>query len=249
MITDKQTKKKYIIAGLISLLLIIILCVLFLLKKININQYLIKKDSAKGIDVSHYQGDIDWSVIRDQGVSFAFIKATEGSSYVDDFFAYNWEEAQKEGILTGAYHFFSFDSPAKSQAQLFIETVGDLSGHLGSVIDVEYYGDKEANPPSAELIIPELQKLLSLLEEQYHAKPIIYTTYKVYHKYLEGNFSDYPLWIRNVYYPPIDIDREWTFWQYSDTGRMPGMHGEEPNVDLNVFYKGEGALEEHVVQK
>lgn len=158
MISGKRNKKKYIIAGLFFTLLLIFLCVLILLKKININQCLVEADAAKGIDVSHYQGNIDWSVIRDQGVSFTFIKATEGSAYIDECFAYNWEEAKKAGIAAGAYHFFSFDSPAESQAQLYIETVGDLSGRLVPVIDVEYYGDKEDNPPPGEQIIPELQK-------------------------------------------------------------------------------------------
>ncbi|MBF1041028.1 MAG: glycoside hydrolase family 25, partial [Lachnospiraceae bacterium] len=94
----------------------------------------------KGMDVSHYQGEIDWKHLKAQGISFAYIKATEGSGLSDAYFAQNFENAEKNGVVTGAYHFFSFDSDAKTQAQNYIRAVGDLSGHLIPAIDVEYYG-------------------------------------------------------------------------------------------------------------
>lgn len=104
------------------------------------------------------------------------------------------------------------------------------------MIDVEYYGDKEDSPPDKDAVTAGLQELLDILEEHYHVKPIIYTTYSVYDRYIKGIFDDYPLWIRNVYYTPnLDIGNCWTFWQYSDTGKLDGYIGEEPFIDLNVF--------------
>ncbi len=83
-------------------------------------------------------------------MDFAFIKATEGSSNVDEYFKANWTNAQNSGLVIGAYHFFSFDSSAETQAENYIATVGNLNGKLPPAIDFEYYGDKEKSPPDVE---------------------------------------------------------------------------------------------------
>lgn len=217
------------------LLLLCVLAILTATKRININQYLVGGYSVKGVDVSHYQGEIDWEHFREQGIDFAFIKATEGSSLVDERFEENREGAKAAGLYAGAYHFFSFDSTPASQAEHFIATVGDLSGSLPPVVDIEFYGDKRKNPPEKAYVVSGLRELLEALEEEYGVKPIIYTTYTVYNRYIRNAFQEYPLWIRNVYYPPGDIGRQWTFWQYCDTGALGGTAGEEKFVDLNVF--------------
>lgn len=217
------------------LLLLCVLAILTATKRININQYLVGGYSVKGVDVSHYQGEIDWEHFREQGIDFAFIKATEGSSLVDERFEENREGAKAAGLYAGAYHFFSFDSTPASQAEHFIATVGDLSGSLPPVVDIEFYGDKRKNPPEKAYVVSGLRELLEALEEEYGVRPIIYTTYTVYNRYIRNAFQEYPLWIRNVYYPPGDIGRQWTFWQYCDTGALGGTAGEEKFVDLNVF--------------
>ena len=217
------------------LLLLCVLAILTATKRININQYLVGGYSVKGVDVSHYQGEIDWEHFREQGIDFAFIKATEGSSLVDERFEENREGAKAAGLYAGAYHFFSFDSAGAAQAEQYIRTVGDLSGSLPPVVDIEYYGDKRKNPPEKAYVVSRLRELLEALEEEYGVKPIIYTTYTVYNRYIRNAFQEYPLWIRNVYYPPGDIGRQWTFWQYCDTGALGGTAGGEKFVDLNVF--------------
>ena len=105
---------------------------------------------VRGVDVSKYQGEIDWPVLAEQEISFAFIKATEGNSHVDARFAYNYEEARKTGLRVGAYHFFSFDSGGDTQAENFIRNVEAFEGMLPPVIDLEFYGDKAENPPGRE---------------------------------------------------------------------------------------------------
>ena len=236
-----MTRKRWIFIAVTILLFLALLLGLILSKKIKINAWFAKNYDVFGIDVSHYQGGIDWRKMEEQNLEFAFIKATEGSSYVDEYFSDNWQEAGQTKLYIGAYHFFSFDSAAKSQAELYINTVGELSGRLAPVIDVEYYGNKESNPPDREETVKKLKALLGILEEHYKVKPIIYTTYKVYNKYIKDEFTGYPLWIRNVYYPPdIDIGG-WTFWQYTDTAVLDGYDGDEKYIDKNVFY---GSLEE-----
>lgn len=232
--------KKLILIPLATLLLAAILTLHLSPNKIPAALYPIK-----GIDVSHHQSSIDWDKVKGQEIDFAFIKATEGSGYVDEDFLENWKGAEESGILAGAYHFFSYDSPGASQADLYIRTVGKLSGHLRPVADVEFYGDKEGNPPPRDMVQRELADYLMALEEEYSVKPILYTTYKVYKLYIKDCFDEYPLWIRNVYYPPFDKD--WEFWQYSDQGRLEGIGGGESYVDLNVFRGNEEALQEMVV--
>lgn len=202
-------------------------------KDIRLTPALAERYELHGIDVSHYQGDIDWKKLEEQKTDFAFIKATEGSSYVDECFYRNWKDAQQTDICVGAYHFFSFDSPGEMQAALYIETVGDLSGKIAPVIDIEYYGDKDRNPPDKEDVTRELGKMLLDLEKQYQIKPIIYTTYKAYYDYIKDGFEEYPLWIRNVYYRPVMID--WSFWQYTDSAVLEGYQGTEKYIDQNVF--------------
>lgn len=109
-----------------------------------------------GVDVSHYQGTIDWNILNDQGIRFAYIKATEGSSYIDERFFENWEQSRNSNIIAGAYHFFSFDSSGEDQAKHFIDIVEKYDGMLPPAIDVEYYGDKKVNPPKSEDVRREL---------------------------------------------------------------------------------------------
>jgi lysozyme len=200
---------------------------------------------VKGVDVSHFQGDIDWGVLSGQDIDFAFIKATEGSGGIDECFFKNWEDVQKTDLAAGAYHFFSFDSNAAAQAANYMATVNVLDGGLPPAIDFEFYGDKEAYPPDAAQTRRSLQELLDILENHYGKKPIIYATMKTYNIYLKGEFDAYPLWIRNVYYTPQwDLKGKWTFWQYSDRGVLPGYSGDEKYIDLNVFYGNKSELED-----
>ena len=168
-------------AILAVLLLLCAAAVLTVLKIININPYLVG-------DYPLHQGEIEWEQFKERGIDFAFIKATEGSGFVDERYKTNWEDARAAGLYVGAYHFFSFDSPASVQADHFIATVGDMSGALPPTVDIEYYGDKSENPPEKEQVVSQLQELLSALEEEYGVKPIIYTTYTVYNKYIRTEF-------------------------------------------------------------
>mgnify|MGYP003307888212 CR=1 FL=1 len=188
-----------------------------------------------GVDVSHYQGEIDWSSLAQQNVKFAFIKATEGSGHVDEFAEKNIENAAETDILLSAYHFFSFDSAGETQAENFISAVDDETIDMPPVVDIEYYGDKRKNKPAKDETAEILRPLLEALEEHYGEKPIIYTTLPVYYRYIKDEFSDYPLWIRSVNFEPEFVD--WQFWQYSDKGELYGFSGDEKYIDLNV-YKG-----------
>lgn len=197
-----------------------------------------------GVDVSSHQGTIDWDVIASQGIDFAFVKATEGSSHVDPSFQYNFESAQEAGLKVGAYHFLSFESSGKTQAENFIATVPKVEGMLPPVVDVELYGDYIDNPPDAAEVHKILDEFITEIEDYYGVKPIIYVNEKSYRLYIKGYYDDYPLWVSNYRVnPKLFGHQDWTFWQYSETGQLDGYEGDQENIDLNVY---QGTEEEFI---
>ena len=232
-------KKKGILITILIIILILVAIVLMLL-----NGYIIptkleaEKYEIRGVDVSEYQGEVDWDRIKDQEISFAFIKATEGSKSKDDYFDKNFEKLKNMDMLLGVYHFFSFETIGNEQAQNYINTVGYVENDdsiLLPIIDVEYYSYYKKAKPYKEWIIEELQTMLDKLESTYRVKPIIYTTMEFYSDYIDGNFLDYDIWIRNILTKPSLENREWKFWQYTGKGRLDGYIGQEKFIDLNVF--------------
>jgi lysozyme len=198
----------------------------------------------RGVDVSSYQGDINWEVMAEQNIQFAFIKATEGSSFVDPYFKHNFTEAQKTHLRIGFYHFFSYDSQGMTQAENFIATVPKISDMLPPVIDIEFYGDKEKNLPDKNKAQQELHAMIDLLYEHYGKMPILYATEKSYRLYIANEFENCDIWIRNVFFEPsLDDKRSWTFWQYTDRMRLDGYTGKEPFIDMNVFWGSQEELD------
>ena len=224
-------KKRIIIALSLLLILGMTTAVLLYFGVIQINRPPKDKYPIRGVDVSEYQGDIDWSELAKQDIEFAFIKATEGSGYTDEHFSGNWENAAKTDLRIGAYHFFSLESAGSSQAEYFCNTVKAVDNMLPPVVDVEPYGSYS---DITEKDISELKAWLTVTEEHYGVKPIIYTTSKWYHKQIKDSFPDYDIWIRSVYSKP-EKDVKWTFWQYSDRLCLDGYNGKERYIDMNVF--------------
>lgn len=250
--TKSFHKKRWLwAAGLCSLTAAVIITgTLVLRKEIKINPIFAKGYEVHGVDVSHYQGAIDWEVLSQQNLDFAIIKATEGSTHVDECFLDNWQAAEQTHLALGAYHFFSFDSEGDRQAASYIDTVGNLNGKLAPVIDVEYYGNKRNDPPDRAEVVENLSAMLDALEQHYEIKPIIYTTYTVYNDYIKGEFEDYPLWVRSVYCPPtVLFGDKWCFWQYMDTAMLDGYAGDQKYIDVNVFRGTKQELEKLMIQK
>ncbi|MDE7477736.1 MAG: hypothetical protein K2M91_07275 [Lachnospiraceae bacterium] len=247
----EQNKKRLIwAAGIFTLTAAMVVTgTLVLRKDIKINPILAEGYEIHGVDVSHYQGTIDWNILSQQDLDFAVIKATEGSTHVDDHFLDNWQAAEQTNLYLGAYHFFRFASEGDKQAASYIDTVGSLNGKLAPVIDVEYYGNKRSNPPKRTEVVENLSAMLDALEQHYDIKPIIYTTYTVYNDYIKGEFEDYPLWVRSVYCPPaILFGDKWSFWQYMDTAMLEGYTGDQKYIDVNVFKGTKQELEKLMIQ-
>ena len=226
-----------------AVLLVIVLLFLFISGSVSILLYTgvihINNPSAakypiRGVDVSHYQGEIDWKQLSAEDIRFAYIKATEGSQYIDEQFDKNWAEAQTTGLRIGAYHFFSLDSPGITQATNFCKTVDTVDGMLPPVVDVEPYGKyRDIFRIDKEKLLSELGDYVKTVELYYSMKPVIYTT-EEWLPILQEEFQDYDVWIRNVYGNP-DPSVNWTFWQFSNRHVLSGYSGTERYIDMNVF--------------
>jgi lysozyme len=185
-----------------------------------------------GVDVSKYQRKIDWEKVRDNDVSFAFIKATEGVKLKDSHFERNWEGTQQAGILRGAYHFYRPGIAPDEQARNFIQSVVLQPGDLPPVLDVEVRGKQPLNHFRGDI-----KEWLVMVERAYGVKPIIYTGYSFYKDYLEGYFDEYTLWIAHYNVKELKMQRTdralLSFWQHTDRGAIEGIKGP---VDCNIFY-------------
>ena len=236
----KKVLKIIIIIAAVLLVAFLTVFILAKTKVIFINEWFVNKnDSVIGVDISSYQADVDMEKLKEQNIEFVYIKATEGTTIRDEKFATNWANAKKAGLPSGAYHFFSYDTPGDTQAQNFIKTVGDdLKGRLLPVVDVEYYGDKEKNPPEKEDVVRELTVFLKALEEKYGIKPMIYTRSEIYDKYLQDFSGEYKMWMSSLYTPlSWNYHGDWYIWQYLNRGTLEGYSGGEKYIDLNVLNK------------
>ncbi|MCC8931453.1 GH25 family lysozyme [Rhizobium sp. 'Codium 1'] len=205
-------------------------------KPMNFGKVKPKHHAVHGVDVSRWQGDIDWPKLRSQGANFAYIKATDGGDHVDPMFLTNWKRAKEAGVKRGAYHFFYWCRVASEQADWFIRNVPRDPDALPPVIDVEYNGESSCRfRLSPEKAREKMQVFMDRLERHYGKRPVIYTAPDFYKDNLRGQFLDYPFWLRSVAAHPSKIypDRKWVFWQYSGSGLSQGVNGK---IDLNVFY-------------
>lgn len=189
-----------------------------------------------GIDVAKYQGNINWHHAKRGGVSFAFIKATEGGDHLDERFKENWYNSAKAGMPRGAYHFYYFCRTAAEQARWFIRNVPRDPKSLPPVLDMEWNHQSKTckHRPSPTKVRAEMRRFLKMVERHYGKRPLIYTTVDFYKDNALAYMQDYQFWLRSVAGHPSEVypGQRWSFWQYTGTGQIPGISG---NTDINVF--------------
>lgn len=187
-----------------------------------------------GIDVSHYQGTINWAAVAASGkVGYAYIKASESVSFVDDYYQYNMAEARKHGINVGSYHFYRAHVDQDAQFRHMVSVIDPAKQDLVPVVDVE-----SANGVSVETFASRLRRFLKRVEEYYGRPPILYTYVNFYNKYIaHRGFDHYPLFIAfyQDYKPSVSDGNKYIMWQYTSKGHVNGIHG---NVDRSKFMNG-----------
>ncbi|SHM00342.1 lysozyme [Flavobacterium flevense] len=198
------------------------------------NYQVLEKNEAKaiGIDVSEYQGDIEWDAVEtldnDYKISFVFIRATVGDDRLDKRFKENWLKAKENQLIRGAYHYYRPNENSLEQAELFIKTVRLQKGDLPPVLDIEKLPENQ----SIERLKIGLRRWLIAVEEHYKVKPIIYTGESYYDDFLKEEFSDYLFWIANYNFYREKLEEDWLFWQFTEKATVSGING---NVDVNIF--------------
>ena len=187
---------------------------------------------AIGLDLSEYQGKIDWNSVEnidiEYPIEFVFIRATAGKDREDGQFDENWRGAKSRGLIRGAYHYYRPNENSLEQAKLFIKTVKLKKGDLPPVLDIE----KLPKGQSLDSLKIGLRRWLNAVEAHYKVKPIIYTGEKYYDDFLKKDFSDYLFWIANYNFYREKIEEDWLFWQFTEKASVSGIRG---NVDVNIF--------------
>jgi lysozyme len=192
-------------------------------------------DMPRGIDISNHQGYIDWKAVANSGIQFAAIKATESVDFVDPYFERNWKEAHNNGLVCWAYHFCrpEYNRDARREADFYVSNVTRLVGDL--VEGDSLAGDIES--PGNHNYGPWFLYWLEIMESYIGFKPPAYTA-PTYINSLNLNLpkiGTYPLWLANWKQTFPTAPAPWdviSMWQYTDSGRVPGINGD---VDLDRF--------------
>ena len=189
-----------------------------------------------GIDISHYQTDIDWSQLQNEKPHFMFIKASEGANLQDNKYISYYTEARKLGIPVGSYHFFSYKSTGIEQAKNFLAVAQHSTGDLIPVLDAEY---TRSIPADKEKVTAELNDFVNAVYEKLGYYPIIYCNYKYVHEYLtEAIQKKCKLWIVEYKNQPI---ADWALWQKTNKFKLAAIKG---HVDLNLLNGNQTKLQE-----
>ena len=190
------------------------------------------KGKVIGIDVSEFQGKVDWNDIEileeKYPVQFVFIRATAGNDRVDAQFKRNWDGAKENKIMRGAYHYYRPNENSIEQANLFIKTVKLQKGDLPPVLDIERL---PKNQP-LDSLKKGLKRWLTKVEAHYQVRPIIYTGERYYSDFLKEEFSEYLFWIANYNFYREKIEDDWLFWQFTEKASLPGI---KHRVDVNIY--------------
>jgi GH25 family lysozyme M1 (1,4-beta-N-acetylmuramidase) len=189
--------------------------------------------SAAGMDVSGYQGDVDWGTAAANGATFAYVKATESTDYTNPYFAQQYDGSYGAGIIRGSYHFaIPSDSDGATQADYFVANGGGWSADgktLPGALDIEW------NPYGADcygLTQAAMVGWIQSFVDEYQARtgrwPVIYTAANWWSE-CTGNTGDLsatdPLWLASYASSPGPMPYNWayqTIWQFADSGTFPG---------------------------
>lgn len=205
------------------------------------------RNNPIGIDLSHYQGKINWkqidTIYNNFKIKFVVIRATAGINKKDKYFDYNWEMASEKKLIRGAYHYYRPNENSIKQATNFINNVKLHKGDLPPVLDIE-----ELSVIQTEKSLKTgLLRWLNKIEEYYGVKPIIYTGEKFFLSYLNNSdFNKYHLWIANYNNQKGPFIKNYILWQFTDKGQLKGLN---ENVDLNIFNGTFSDLQKLLIKK
>ncbi|MBK0331728.1 lysozyme [Brachybacterium sp. MASK1Z-5] len=186
-------------------------------------------EEALGIDVSAHQGEIDWTKVRGDGISFAYIKATEGTGFTDPQLNANWSGARGAGVTPGAYHYFTLCSSGADQAKAFLAAVPPSDDALPPALDLEFDGACEKRP-EAKQAKEEVAAFIDAVEKAWGRRVVLYSSREWRDHYGLDATEDRPDWLYNDGSRPVQGD--WALWQTRFDGSVAGVKGD---VDIDVL--------------
>lgn len=230
---NQNTMRYHIFTALIALSTVVASC-----SKDNAPKHNTTKitHAACGFDISHHQGNIDWSLVKNDGrFKYVYIKATEGTTYRDGMYKKNVKNAKKHGILTGAYHFYSEKSSPKTQFENLKAVCPKGTTDLVPMLDIEPIG--KLSEERAKKVQKDVKELVRLTEKYYGKKPLIYCSIYVYNTCIMPILdTSYPVCIGhpNNTVPVLKGPKHYDIWQYTYSGRIKGI----PVVfDMHEFHR------------
>tara|TARA_B110000503_G_scaffold141373_1_gene234700 strand:+ start:1302 stop:2144 length:843 start_codon:yes stop_codon:yes gene_type:complete len=189
------------------------------------------KTKTIGIDVSQYQGNINWNdamkIEGNYAIDFVIMRSTAGKDKIDLQFKNNWKKT-KGKFIRGAYHYYRPNENSLLQAENFIKTVTLVKGDLPPILDIE----KLPRTQSLDSLKKGLRRWLVKIEQHYKVKPIIYSGESYYTDFLKEEFGDYSFWIANYSFWKKEMNSEWLLWQFTERANVNGV---DNYVDVNVF--------------
>ena len=195
-------------------------------------------DHVHGIDLSHYQGEVFWETVGENTkMAYVYLKATEGGDRIDEMYERNINLAHRYGLKVGSYHFYRPKTEQIKQLENFKTQCLPGEQDLIPMIDIE-----TKQGLNTEEFCDSLMKFLTLVEEAYKQKPLLYTGTNFYNKYLQGKIDDYQLMIAQYTErkPVLADERDFTLWQYTGKGRIVGVSG---YIDKSRFMGKHGLKE------
>lgn len=186
---------------------------------------------VRGVDASHHQGDIDWVRVRRDGIEFAYLKATEGSSFTDPRFVASTRAARAAGLRVGGYHYFTLCSAGVPQAEHFVDVLGSVGsrGSMPPAIDLELLGNCADPPPRADLL-REVRAFVDTVEARTGQRVVVYAYPEFEERFRIATALQRRQWVRDIGSTPPT--RDWWIWQKDDRASIDGIAGP---ADLNVM--------------
>ena len=224
--SHSRRRRHTVIALSVAIIVVLLAAISLKQFRINRNDYDAARYPVRGMDVSHHNHYVNFSEVRRAGMSFVFLKASEGKQFRDSTFELNYVDAKLASLKVGAYHYFRFAHSGELQADNFIKSLAGKTLELGMAIDVDSGDNDDTGIKEARA---NLELMINSLRQQ-GITPVIYCNVSDYYRYVLGLQGDCPLWICSFTTTPVPS--RWVFRQYSHTGKVPGVQGD---VDLNIF--------------
>jgi len=222
--------KYHLLVGIGTVFVVLLSLIFFSNRKTIENTWLSSSNYVFGMDVSHYQGKINWNKVKKtkHPIKYVFIRSTMGTDGIDSQFKRNWKHTKKHSYIRGAYHYYRPNENSTEQFNLFASAVKLEKGDFPPILDIEQKGNL-----TSKQLRESVLNWLKLAEKKYKIKPVVYTGRKFYKSYLKGHIKGYPLWIASYSSKHKLNGINWSFHQFSEKVRVKGISHYVDGNDFN----------------